>query len=487
MKTQMLWMTALLGLSLVITGCDKNKGEKPKSEMASVAGFERFKRTKENAEIKVVNQFGEPIANAQILIGDAQGTPFRGNFITTNAQGMALVPREWTTPASLTVAAQGYVRKTILKQTPANFTIYMSTAYLNQYAEVKGKVNNLPVVDGDKLIDFAMAMPVLSRADLINFDFNQVISPFNDKLSAAGQESNIPSNISLPKQKESYIISVTLDKPVYRLKVPTIGQRKFVATRGRFVFKTVAGELRNGKKFHELINHFSILGAGLKDAMLTGPVTNLDIPGNELNFSSVIQVNPTSSQADEIALVLATSDMSGMMVPTDIKRVTNGKPTALQALPNQPSYIVNMIKKQSEFMSQAPGADRMTASVLPYSAASQYKLLPLIGNPSITNRENYIINLPAVARVEGINPVATTAMISDLTEVREGDTVVMTPIRKWEVTGFGWDAQISLPKWPLDSSTTRKRVEVNYIGSSTSDAANTLENATHVTHASTDF
>ena len=38
-----------------------------------------------------------------------------------------------------------------------------------------------------------------------------------DEIRVAGQKLGVPSNISLPKQKESYIITITIDKPIYRM------------------------------------------------------------------------------------------------------------------------------------------------------------------------------------------------------------------------------------------------------------------------------
>jgi hypothetical protein len=85
--------------------------------------------------------------------------------------------------------------------------------------------------------------------------------------------------------------------------------------------------------------------------------------------------------------------------------------------------------------------------------------------------------------------IATTAVISDLVQTREGNETVTTPTRRWEVFSYGWQPQMILPQWPLEkrADPAKHRVEVKYIGSSTSNAVNTLDFATHVTHASTDF
>ena len=65
--------------------------------------------------------------------------------------------------------------------------------------------------------------------------------------------------------------------------------------------------MKNGKPFYELVNHFSIQGGGMHDVILTNPLTNIDIPGNELLFSSKIKTQPANSAADEVLMVVAVS------------------------------------------------------------------------------------------------------------------------------------------------------------------------------------
>ncbi len=490
MKLANLFLAAPLCFALTLSSCTKVKSENPDgSAVARLLWTEKSADTP--AQIKIINQFGEAIKGAQILIGDSQGSPFRNNFLTTDTVGSALVPMEWSAPASVTVDAKGYIRQTLLDVNPGNLTLKMSAAYLTQRPEVRGNVLQLPVVNGDKLIDFALVMPAVAKSDLLNFDVGQVISPYTDTLTAAGQTNEVPSNISLPKQSESYFINVTLDKPIYRLKVPTLGPKRLVTVRGRFVFKTVISELRNGKPFSELINYFSILGGGIRETTVTGAVTNLDIPANELVFNNTLTVNSAATQADELLLVLATSEISGSMIPTDIKRAVTGQATKLQSLSGSSVFIVSVIKKQADFNSQAPGSDRMSASLLPYSANAAQKMLPLIANPTIANSGNYVITLPSAPTTAGIFPIAVSASISDLVEAQDGGKTFLQPDKKWEVLGLGWGQQIHLPKWPLDNGSARKRVEVNYIGSTTSKTTrmddSLIENATHITHASTDF
>jgi hypothetical protein len=131
----------------------------------------------------------------------------------------------------------------------------------------------------------------------------------------------------------------------------------------------------------------------------------------------------------------------------------------------------------------------MSASMLPYSATGSYKMLPLMTNPQISNQGRFVITAQALKADNGIFAIATTAVISDLVQTREGNENVTTPTRRWEVFSYGWQPNMALPQWPLEkrAEPARRRVEVKYIGSSTSNAVNTLDFATHVTHASTDF
>ena len=163
MNFRKLGLLTAIFTSLILTGCSKDKGDKgDTSEVVTtqIAPFSWQPLKAPNAQIKIINRFGEAVVGAQILIGDAQGSPFRDNFLTTDRNGQVTVPSTWTTAAAITVSAQGYIRQSILNQNPGNMTIRVNTAYLASYPEVKGNVTDIPVVNKDKLADFALAMPM---------------------------------------------------------------------------------------------------------------------------------------------------------------------------------------------------------------------------------------------------------------------------------------------------------------------------------------
>ncbi|MBC7420051.1 MAG: hypothetical protein H7328_04920 [Bdellovibrio sp.] len=483
----------LVGACFLFLSCSKDKKETSKSVISNsnVVRFLWTAQSQETPQINVINQFGEPVVAAQILIGSEADVPFSGNLIQTDQSGIAAIPAEWTAPDHVTVDATGYVRITLLNQQPGDLIIRLSPKHLATKPEIRGEVTQLPVVNSDKLIDFGLVMPALNRSDLLNFDINQVLSPYSDVLTVAGQESRVPTNISLPTQKESYIFSVTISKPVYSMQVATFGPKRFFAARGQFVFKDVIGEIRAGKPFYELINYFSILGGSIRDTTIVNPVTNLNIPANELDFKNSFTVTTPNIQSDELLLVLAASQVAGSLIPTDIKKTTGGQTLVLSSLGGKPAFILNVVKRESEFMATSSGADRMSVSILPYTVGIKQEMLPLVKNPSISTSGGYRITLPSPPTTAGIFPIATSISISDLTEATSGASKFFVARPRWEVLGLGWNSQVQLPKWPLRGTASKMRVGINFIGSNKNSNPSLddslIEAATHVSHASTDF
>jgi hypothetical protein len=490
-KSNLMFYSFCLSTTLFFSSCNKDKTETPKSDQ--LIRFQWQAIAPDGApQIKVVNQFGEAVAQAQILIGDAQGIPFSGNLIETDAKGVAIGPKDWTRPAHVTVDAAGYIRQTLLNQKPGNLTLKLNNSFLPQRTQLQGQVTQLPIVNGDKLIDFGLVMPSLSKSDILNFDLDQVISPYTDILSVAGQQAPLPSNVSLPTQKENYIFNLTISKPLYRLMVPTLGPKRFYAARGRFPLKQVVDELRAGKPFYEVLNYMTILGGGIRETQVVNTTTtNLDIPGNELEFKNTIQVQSPQTQADEVLMMIATNEVAGTMIPSDVKKSTSNQAISLTSMANSPAFVVSVIKKQAEFMTGTSSSDRMSASLQPYVLGAKQTLLPLVANPTIESTTSYLIHLPAAPIATGIRGIAVSAVISDLVESTDGNKKIMTAHKRWEVVGLGWGTDIQLPVWPLAHLTARKKVEINFIGSSNQKPVDLddslIDAATHVSHASTEF
>lgn len=430
-----------------------------------------------------------PLEGAQVLIGNAMGQPFSGNFLTTDANGQIMIPREWNEALPLTVSAPGYVRTTYLAQDPTSVTLRLRKLPTALQFEVRGGTQGLPVSNKDGYVDFGLIMPAFTKLDLLSFDMNSVISPLSDRIKVVGgQELNIPANVSLPKQTEKYnfLIDVTLNKPTYRIYFGQPGVTRVYAARGRFEFKPVVQALRDGAQFYDLINHFSINGGGIRDIEVRSNQTVLEMPTTELNYTEKREVMAPAHRGDELFLAVSVTKQSGLLIPTDVKQIAAHKKHAIASLPNSERMVLGVLKKSDEMKR---GGDRMSATLLPFEAGITPKMLPLIADPTYRNNE---LLMPALNTVEGVNPIATYSILSQEVEIQQGgDKVhVMSPL--WDVYATAWISSMQLPQWPQDKVVTgKKRWQVNFIGSQTSSQPTLgpamIEAATHVTHSSVTF
>lgn len=445
--------------------------------------------------IRVVDQNNTPVVNAQILVGLGNETTGL-DLINTNEDGVAVVQKNWTTEQHITVEAAGFIRQTLLNQKPGSLIVKLNLAYQNPRPMVKGQVTGLPVVNGDKNIDFSIVMPTITKADLLNFDLGAVLSPYSDKLATPGRDSTIPSNVVIPTQKESYFIGVTLSKPDHRLYTTTYGQKTFFALSGRFPFKTIIKELTDGKEFYEILNHFDFTSGSTKEHFVNAPATTMNMSGVDFKFTGQAKVKGGNISADDVLLGMTTSDLNGQFIPSDIKTLTAGKITNFKTLAGKPTYVVSLMKKKSDFSQQSAESDRSSASIVPYTNEVTTSLLPLIDAPAVSyNNEAYLIQLPNQPRFginrEEIHPIAVTAALSDIIQIPDQDTTVTILNRKWEIVGTSWTNEIQLPSWPLENQPSKKRVEINLIGSTEKESVNIgsdlVEAATHVTHSATEY
>lgn len=496
-------LKTLLGLAFLLTtlSCEKKDDKKANinaniaiSKQAPLSYWTAASDRKQNVTINVVDSANHPISHARVLIGSHQGHPFKNNYLLTDENGQVFINRnDWTTPAHVTADATGFIRQTMLSQKPGNIVIRMSPSQLRQKAKIAGVVTGLPVADGDKNIDFGLIMSSLTKADLFNFDIANVISPYSDTLAAMGQEFDVPSNVSIPKQKERYIINITLDKPVYSLYTSNLGTKRLFAAAGRFEFKPVVDELRAGKPFYDLINYFNLSGGTLREVNVASAETPLNFPAKELNFTRKVAVKSPKINSDELFLSLAANEVSGQLVPTGVRKMNSNETAELTAIENAPLFLVNAIKRQTEFMGNVPGGDRITASMLPFKANLDPQLLPLIANPAVSNNDGYVMKTPQVTAPPQMTRLALSGAISDVFTETVGDKTITTLVKRWEVVGTDWPEQVALPNWPLDSQdqTQKKRYEVNLIGglnAKTFELGDDLvQAATHVTRSSVDF
>lgn len=477
---------ATLALSTLIsfTGCSPQLTNSPlltPSSQPEVSTWFKAINPSELKSILVLSALNQPVPHAQILVGTELNQPFAQNLLETDEFGIAIVPAEWQSATAITIQAEGFVRQTLLNQLPGDLIIKLKFKPLTSKPLLKGQVTQLPVVNGDKQTDFSLVLPTVARKDLLSFSLDSVISAENDKITLVGQEVEIPSNVSLPTQKESYILPLTLSKPEYRLYAQQLGPQTFYALSGQFPFKPVVKEFMDGKKFYEVINQFNFTTGSMRDLNIVTGLNSLNIPSQDLKFSQKLTVKGSAAAEDEVVLSLAVNELNGQFVPTDVKQFNPSQEGQLKTLNQASAYVVQLLKKKADFAAKNAAFDRSTISILAYQPQAQAQFIPLLNQPtiSLTARQQIRIDWPLPTALNKINALAQSLMITSADGAPE-----------WEVLGLGWEPVLTLPVFPNANSADGtqnlmlKNIQLNLIGSLTHQSAtlgdDLVKAATHV-------
>jgi len=485
--------TPLLAIAF-LTSCsiDQREPKEGKLQVGNTASLWRIFH--HEPQLKIQTENGEPIAKAQVLVGSAQNVPIQENFLSADENGEFAAPSGWTSPLPVTISAPGFLRATYLMQTAHGQVFVLHRLPTQKTYEVTGQTPGIEVEEGNENADFSVVLPALNRQDLLHFDLDMVLSPQNDILNILGKKVKVPSNVTFPRQQHHYYFSVTLDKPIYRTYFSHPGQEKLVALHGQFPFEKVVDEIRDGAKFYDLINDFSILKAGMKDVQVTLPSQHVDIDVNRFHFSQTRSLRSGHVGPGEALLGLAVADIDGNLLPTDVKYLTIGGVDSLHILPDSKMQIVSVLKRKTEM--EGTGADRLSAVILPFSDQVQPEHLPLMENPRVMSPT--LVQIQNVAPTKDVLPIATYALLSTVSSgvmyfsvVDEKKRAVLSPI--WEVYGPGWSQTVEIPAWPGESPIggRKMRWSVALLGGSNQPTVDlgpaVVQAVTHVTNSSTDF
>lgn len=469
-------------LALALTGCSKNS-----ANLAwELRGF-RLTEDQMLSTMRVTDLDGKPVANAQILIGSGLNQPFAGNFLTADANGMFTAPSAWMTAEMVTISAPNYLRASYVGQVPAGQSFQIRRAVKEKKFELKGLTTGFKIVDKDDKIDFALVIPVLKKNDLFAFDMTKFISPQFDEITVYGQKLQMPSNVSLPKQKENYgIFPVTMEKPLYRSYFEDVGMKKIMTVRGQFPFNKVAKEMQNNKPFFELINLFSLQGGSLKEVSITGPTQTADLPVNEFIFDQQRSYKAPVVDKAHSLLVVPLSIYSGEFFPTDLKNVASNATQNLMVPKDKQALVVSILTNKMED-NKIDG--KLSVAIQNFDVGVTPQLLPLIENPQVVNQNQVSVKFgpePSFLRSFG-----TYSILSSVETTTVGGQKLETLNRLWEVYGGYWMDEIYLPVWPNDTAVAgKKRWEVSLVGSSAPAidlGPVMLENASHATRSQADF
>lgn len=478
-----LMMAALL--PVIVAGCSDTKNL---TQTPNPGGSDRNIKISAN-QLTITSIDGLALPGAQVLIGDALNSPFSGNLLTADASGQVEIPTAWTDAQPVTIQAKGFVRVTYMSVQPGAVAFKLRPLNTVNQFEVKGTALGLPIKNGDGNIDFGLVMQGFTKMELFAFNMDSVLSAQNDKISALGQEMDIPANLSLPAQKEKYaLFTVTLDKPAYRIYFGQPGVNRLFVARGTFPFKQVVDGVRGGAKLYEMLNVFNLTGGAIRDVNLSKANTPVDLPTNEINFSVKNPVVAPQFRADETFMAAALSGQGGLLLPTDVKKLNAGQKISLNTAPNMEANMLAVLTKTEDLRNNI---DRVSTAIVPMKGTTAPLVLPLINNPTV-GAGGLELSMPQFQSVDGVNAIATYAVLSNEIQVQQGADKVKLMNQSWEIYADKWVSNLKVPAFPGETLLNgNKRWEVNFLGSQTASQATMgpamIEAATHVTHSSVNF
>lgn len=484
-------IVSLILMSILSISCSKD--EQPRRQNVFSEGLQGLIQNWQTAstQFKVVDTNGKALAGAQVLIGMAVNQPFTENFMATGPDGLVTAPAAWTTPQAVTISAPGYVRATFLEQTPKGQTFTLRPAVAPQILSLTGQTTGYKVKDYDGFVDFGIVIPALTRQTLFNFDIAAFISPESDTISVIGRSIDIPKNIALPRQSESYFFDIELDKPDYSLSFRNPGERMVYVARGQFPLDDVINEVRDGKEFYELTNFLSLKGGALRKVDVQNDMA-VNLPVNELNYSSSRQVKGPAFKADEVVLSAALADWKGWYYPTDVKLLEANKTRAMTIATGGNPTLISILKRKDE-MSLTSNTDRLSAHMASFDNGITPFFLPLMEKPVVQNAFNFKVQ--PVAATATIFEGAQFSVLSKVTSMTVSGKNLDVLENIWEVYAPKWMTDTTVPQWPGEAAPSgRLRWEVTLTGLPSQNANQNvelgpkwLEAATHATRSSQDF
>ncbi len=512
---QIRYVLGILFVSFIAAACSKSVNN---PSLGSGEALDAEVLAQNQNRIRFLDESGQGISELKVMIGPKEGQPFANNTFTTDAQGSIQIPSGWTSALPVTVSSARHIQTSYDSVTPVPAAFIVHELDGREKIEVKGIADGFGNLRRDGKVDFALVMPALSRKQILSFDVSTVLSPENDSLRILGRELLVPSNLSLPKQSETYVLPITLDKPVFRIFTRNPGQYKMIAAHGQFPLQRVVDEIRNGKSIFDVINHFTFVGGGLKTIVAGDKDANNDISVDQMKFNKELTLKPPQIPEGKEVLALALAENEGLLYPTDVKRVVPGQTLRLvsseasvarfklslltDAAPKMvlsdlfepsldssegPNPLVFIQKKSSN--SALQDLSQVSFVLQVGDDPEEAKFLSPVPKPVITKES---ISMEAPAAIEGVIPAGTYLVLSEIQKFQgEQGVVVEQRTRLWEIFSKTWTNQIQLPEVALSLDPSKSyRWEVLFLGrDNTSDEnlGDPLNSVTHVSRNAFDF
>lgn len=398
--------------------------------------------------LRITNEFGEPLPGARVLIGQRENVPFPRNLLVTDENGHITIPSAWTDAQPLTIDAPGHVIATYYGRTPQSATFQVKRKQGIQRYELKGQTTGFGSLPRDGIVDIGVVFPALTHLEASTLQISHLISPEMDRISVIGQSADIPSNFTIPKQRETYIIPITLEKSQYRTYVATPGTHKIASVHARFPFRDVIDDFRNGKSFFDVINKIEFRELSVKDIELTQPSESMNLPINEIPLKPAVSLTAPDFHSSYAMLGVSMMEQDGMYVITDVKRFQpNEKRNLMAATTRAPGIVVSILARDDSADFTATGADmeEMTAVTTKANQSQAIEFLPIVGRPEL--RDRTLVLTPPFA-TQNIEPAVTYASLVKVEVISNRDMKLEKKTLQWELYADEWVSNLELPEMP---------------------------------------
>ena len=460
--------------------------------------------------LQVANFLGEPVLGSEVLIGGLAGGDLTSPIVIKADDWGELHPSDrGSQRRPVTIRSGQYVLTTYMGLGRSHQTLSVGGGW-GEPVLIQGTVDGYSrMINGDQEIDFTIVYPSLTRRQLIDFDHTQIFSAQKDilisDLKIWDKEFHIPSNISVPLQKETYgPLTVELDKPSYRIFV-TQPRRSLglMAVRGRLALDRVVEGFKQGQSLFQLFNHFKFIGGIQSEVRLRVAGSGLlseehHILGDGWKFRERLRVHaPRYERGHSMVSFSFMENSQGEMFPMDIRPLESSQSRLLK-FPESPNnkYMLSLLVKSSqlrrsylkveELLMKIPGGgeegvplfgkrvalgSRQVSLVIQpvRDASGEHRpvFLDLIEAPQVHSFHRVYCTPPRP--VEGIFPVATQwtlYRVKSFPGEGLGAAAGGRGERIWEVFSPSWVSEVELPELSLDLESGQRYIwEVLYLGS----------------------
>lgn len=434
-------------------------------------------------EVSVRDQSGNPAAEAFVLIGPSENSPFQGNWVKTGNDGVAAFIADDIQNQPITLSKKGYPHITYYNQSGSRFDLRLPDALPTQTVEVSGEFTGWQNPGEGNNASVGLFFPLLTLNKLFTFQISDFVSSALDKITVMGKDIYLPANISLPQQTLYYgFFPIDLDKPQFRLPVPSPGLYHFTGVTGRFPFQKVVDKLRNKQTFYDVLNDMSLEHfSTLTNQRISQPLKNVKMDINQGSFGSCVQVS--SAQSPENRRVISVAmvrqpGLTGVYQPTDIKTIDSpSQNVGCIDGDNQPVTILSLatrFQQNLDVLVVDKGVSAIIAKNIPRSGNQDpVKFDSYFAVPQVSaSQQGQKLSVTRADR-SGISPQAEAlfAVFSEVTETTIGKYKQEEVKPKWVVFANASSTDFTLPQLPPSMAETvttdpvvKQRWEATWLG-----------------------